>query len=160
FAREKQATADVSHELRTPLTALLTTIDLALRKPRPAEQYRELLQDCRNSAQQMHQIVERMLTLARLDAGVDRLRTQAIDVGQLAAQCAAVGRPLADARGLSLAVRNECNGTPDTSPRVTTDPDKLREVVTNLLHNAIQYNREGGSIELTVAREGHDLEVA
>src|SRR5438270_490697 len=51
FAREKQATADISHELRTPLAALLTTIELALRKPRTAEAYQELLQDCRLSAQ-------------------------------------------------------------------------------------------------------------
>ncbi len=50
FAREKQSTADISHELRTPLAAMLTTIELALRKPRSPEQYREFLQDCRRSA--------------------------------------------------------------------------------------------------------------
>ena len=43
FAREKQAVADISHELRTPLAALLTTTEFGLRKPRAAEQYRELL---------------------------------------------------------------------------------------------------------------------
>ena len=48
--REKQAAADISHELRTPLAALLTTTEIALRKPRSAEQYRELLHDCRLSA--------------------------------------------------------------------------------------------------------------
>ena len=76
FAREKQATADISHELRTPLAALLTTTEIALRKPRTAEEYREMLRDCRLSAQQMTQAVERLLALARLDAGVDRLRPQ------------------------------------------------------------------------------------
>jgi len=65
FAREKQAAADISHELRTPLAALLTTTELALRKPRAAEHYRELMNDCHTSAQQMNQIVERLLTLAR-----------------------------------------------------------------------------------------------
>ena len=50
FAREKQATADISHELRTPLAALLTTTEIALRKPRTAEEYQELLRDCRLSA--------------------------------------------------------------------------------------------------------------
>ena len=45
FAREKQATADISHELRTPLAALLTTIDLALRKQRSGEEYREMLSE-------------------------------------------------------------------------------------------------------------------
>jgi heavy metal sensor kinase len=163
FAREKQATADISHELRTPLAALLTTTELALRKPRSAEHYRELLQDCRLSAQQMNQIVERLLTLARLDAGVDLLRPQPVDVGALAEQCAAVVRPLAEARGLQLAVHaptaGKAAGQADGGARLMTDPDKLREVLTNLLHNAIQYNRPHGTVDVTVARENGHLEV-
>src|SRR5262249_29458277 len=104
FEREKQATADISHELRTPLAALLTTTEIALRKPRSAEEYRELLQDCRASALDMNRAVERLLTLARLDAGVERLKSQSFDAARLAEQCAAVVRPLAEARGLSLTV--------------------------------------------------------
>ena len=153
FAREKQATADISHELRTPLAALLTTTELALRKPRTAEEYQELLRDCRLSAQQMTQGVERLLALARLDAGVDRLRPQEIDAARLAEQCAALVRPLAEARGLTLAVHHA-----GAAP-LTADPDKLREVLTNLLHNAIEYNRPNGAIDVTVAREDGRLEV-
>ena len=154
FAREKQATADISHELRTPLSALLTTTEIALRKPRTVEEYQELLRDCRLSAQQMTQAVERLLALARLDAGVDRLRPRPIDAAQLAEQCAALVRPLAEARGLKLTVRGA-----GPAP-VTADPDKLREVLTNLLHNAIEYNRPGGAIDVTVARQDGQLEVA
>jgi heavy metal sensor kinase len=153
FAREKQATADISHELRTPLAALLTTIELALRKPRTAEAYQELLQDCRLSAQQMTRAVERLLALARLDAGVDRLRPEAVDAAELAEQCAALVRPLAEARGLRLTVHR--NG----SAPLKTDPDKLREIITNLLHNAVQYNRPDGAIDVTVARENGRLRV-
>ena len=160
FAREKQAVADISHELRTPLAALLTTTELALRKPRSAEHYHELLGDVHASAQQMNQIVERLLTLARLDAGVDRLRMQLVDVTDLAQQCADVVRPLAEARGLKLTVKNHSaaiNG--DGFRLVQTDPDKLREIVSNLLHNAIQYNRPGGAVDLSVARANGTLEV-
>jgi two-component system, OmpR family, heavy metal sensor histidine kinase CusS len=150
FAREKQAAADISHELRTPLAALMTTLEVGLKKPRSPEEYRELLEDCRLSGQQMSRLVERLLALARLDAGVDTLRTQQVDVSGLAEQCAAVVRPLADARGVTLRVHR--NG-PTT---MQADPNKLSEVVTNLLHNAIQYNRPSGSIDLTVEREnGH-----
>jgi heavy metal sensor kinase len=161
FAREKQATADLSHELRTPLAALLTTTELALRKPRSGEDYRELLRDCRLSAQQMNQIVERLLTLARLDAGVDVLRPQPVDVAAVAEQCAAVVRPLAEAQGLRLEVHNECGeaGAGASSSRMATDPDKLREVLTNLLHNAVQYNRPNGEIDLRVARDNGHLQV-
>jgi signal transduction histidine kinase len=139
--------------LRTPLAALLTTTEIALRKPRQPEEYRELLQDCRLSAQQMNKMIERMLTLARLDAGVDRMRPQSVDAAALAEQCAAVVRPLAEAHHLTLHVHR--NG----AASLTTDPDKLREVVTNLLHNAIQYNRPEGCIDLSVALTSDRLQL-
>jgi signal transduction histidine kinase len=66
----------------------------------------------------------------------------------VASGCAATIRPLAESHGLSL--------TTDLrpTPTVSTDPDKLREVVINLLHNAVEYNRPGGSVTLSV-REGN-----
>ena len=150
FTREKQATADISHELRTPLSALLTTIDVTLRKPRSAEEYRDALTDCRASGQQIHQAVERLLALARLDAGVEAVRRQQVDAADLAKQCVAVVRPLAEARGLSVNVRGEGPAS------LNTDPAKLREVLNNLLHNAIEYNRPNGRIDVAVARNnGH-----
>src|SRR5262249_53541017 len=74
FAREKQAAADLSHELRTPLAALLTTLEVALRKPRAVEEYREILEEARDSGQHMYGLVERLLALARLDPGAAHLR--------------------------------------------------------------------------------------
>src|SRR5262249_50239482 len=146
FAREKQATADISHELRTPLAALMTTIHVTPRKPRSAGEYKDALEDCRASGQQINQAVERLLALARPDAGVDALRRQTVDAAALAQQCVAVVRPLAEARGLSVRVEGE-----QPAP-LHTDPDKLREVLNNLLHNAIEYNRPNGSIDVAVDR--------
>jgi heavy metal sensor kinase len=155
FGREKQAAADISHELRTPVAALLTRLEISLRKQRSAEEYREVLQDCRESGQQIHQLVERLLALARLDAGADLLRPRDVDANSLADQCAALVRPLAEARGLRLTVHH--NGP----AMLHADPDKLREVLTNLLHNAIEYNKPDGTIDVKVARNnGHlDMEV-
>jgi heavy metal sensor kinase len=146
FDREKQAAADISHELRTPLAALLTTIDVALRKARSVTEYQEILEECRSSGRQMSLLVERLLALARLDAGAVRVRPRTIDAAELALQCADLVRPLAKARDLTLQTH-----VPPTLP-VQTDPDKLREVLTNLLHNAVEYNRPGGSIDLSVER--------
>ena len=150
FAREKQAAADISHELRTPLAALMTTVEVALRKPRKPEDYQEILEDCRASGKQMTQLVEKLLALARLDAGADTLRVREVDVANLAGQCADMVRPLAEARGIHMHLRVSELAT------IQTDPDKLREVLTNLLHNAIEYNRPDGSIDLAVERQnGH-----
>jgi signal transduction histidine kinase len=143
FEREKQASADISHELRTPVASLLTTVEVALRKPRSADEYRQTLEDCRGVARQMRHLVERLMALARLDAGFDKLRPRPVHVGELVEECAALVRPLAGERGLE--VRVHC-----PKPVVwTTDPDKLREVLVNLLHNAVQYNRPDGSIDVS-----------
>jgi heavy metal sensor kinase len=153
FQREKQAAADISHELRTPLAALLTTLDVGLRKPRSADEYREMLQECRAAGQQMNQIIERLLALARLDAGVDNLRPRDVDAAALAEECAALVRPLAEARDVSLRVHH--NGP---AP-LCTDPEKLREILSNLLHNAIQYNRPHGAIDVAVQRDNGDVDL-
>jgi signal transduction histidine kinase len=155
FEREKHAAADISHELRTPVAALLTTLEVGLRKSRSPEEYRELLAECHAAGQQMSHLVERLLTLARLDSGVDGLRPEEIDVTLLAEECVELVRPLARAGDLSLSISR--NGP----AIVRTDSGKLREIVINLLHNAIDYNRPAGSVELIVGeRAGRiDLEV-
>ncbi len=147
FVREKRASADISHELRTPLAALTTTLEVALRKPRSPDDYRQTIDDARQIARQMSKLVERMLMLARLDAGADEVRSEAVDLDELVAGCAAIGKPLAEAQGLRFQVQAERPLT------VRTDPDKVREVVMNLLHNAIEYNQPGGGVEIR-ARAG------
>lgn len=146
FEREKRAAADISHELRTPLAALLTTIEVACRKPRTADQYKQTLEDSRAIAKQMSRLVERMLALAWIDSGADEVRPEAVDVPDLVGGVAAIARPLAEVQGLTFKV--------SVSPNLTvhTDPAKLREVVMNLTHNAIEYNRPGGEVELRAAR--------
>jgi signal transduction histidine kinase len=153
FEREKQAAADISHELRTPLAALLATLEVGLRKSRSPDEYRELLADCYAAGRQMGQLVERLLTLARLDAGAEKLTPQDVDVTRLAEECADLVRPLAQARDLSLEVRR--NGL----VVLRTDADKLREIITNLLHNAVEYNRPAGRIEVVVAESAGQAEL-
>lgn len=148
FAREKQAVADISHELRTPIASLLATIDVALRKPRTPEQYRTALEECRLISRQLGQLVERIMTLATLDAGNDHTQLARLDAGEVAAGCAAVIRPLAAANNVRLTIHA------DEGVTVETDPGKLREVLMNLLHNAVEYNRPDGTIELSARREG------
>lgn len=155
FDREKQSTADISHELRTPLAGLLTTIEVTLRKARTPEEYRETLAECRGLAKLMTQLVERLLTLTRIDSRSDRLRVETVDATELTEQCASLIRPLARANGLNLNVHR--NG----AVQIRTDPDKLREVIANLMHNAVEYNHPAGSVDVSVkSADGTlDLEV-
>jgi signal transduction histidine kinase len=147
FSREKQAVADISHELRTPIAALMATIDVALRKPRTPEQYRETLEECRLISKQLSQLVERIMTLASLDAGNDHTQISRVDAVDLVSGCAAVIRPLAAANGITVELHV------DDPIDIDTDAAKLREVLMNLLHNAIEYNRSNGRIDLTARRD-------
>ncbi len=149
FAREKQAVADISHELRTPIASLLATIDVALRKPRTPEQYRGTLEECRLISKQLGQLVERIMTLASLDAGNDHAQTACTDASELATSCAAVIRPLVTVNNLALTTQIEEELIFDT------DAAKLREVLMNLLHNAVEYNQPNSTIELVAKREGN-----
>jgi signal transduction histidine kinase len=152
FDREKQAVADISHELRTPIAALGVTLDVALKKPRTPEQYKQTLTECRDINTQLGKLVERIMTLATLDAGTARTATEPVDAADLAAACATVIKPLAEAHQVTLTT-SLARPLP-----VTTDPDKLREVLMNLLHNAVEYNRPGGVIELSaVGENGHGI---
>ena len=148
FAREKQAVADISHELRTPIAALMATIDVALRKQRTPDQYRAALEECRLISKQLGQLVERIMTLASLDAGNDRTQIARVDIAELAASCAAVIRPLAAANSIAVDL------SVDSRLETDTDAAKLREVLMNLLHNAVEYNRPDGVIELSAWQEG------
>jgi len=146
FEREKRASADISHELRTPLAALTTILEVACRKVRTAEQYRQSLEDCRGIAKEMSHLVERMLLLAWLDAGADELRPERVELGQLVGGVATIGKPLAENKGLTFRV-NVPNPV-----AIRTDAGKLREAVMNLIHNAIEYNQPGGEVELSAER--------
>lgn len=146
FAREKQSVADISHELRTPIASLLATIDVALRKDRTTEQYKTALTECRLISKQLGQLVERIMTLATLDAGTDHSHVAHTDATELANGCVAVIRPLAEANQVTVTAHI------DDALAFDTDAGKLREVLMNLLHNAVEYNKLGGTIELTVRR--------
>jgi signal transduction histidine kinase len=149
FSREKQAVADISHELRTPIAALMATIDVALRKPRSSEEYRTKLEECREISRQLSQLVERIMKLASLDAGNERTTSSRTDAIELVTSNATIIRPLASANGVSLHLH-----LPDDLIELDTDADKLREVLTNLLHNAVEYNKKDGRIDFSLRREG------
>ncbi|CAN5153636.1 hypothetical protein BH11PLA2_BH11PLA2_43690 [soil metagenome] len=148
FEHDKEAVADISHELRTPVASLLATLDVSLRKPRTTEQYKQTIEDCRGITKQLASLVERVMLLASLDSAPHKVNASEVDGSELAEGCAAVIRPLAEAHGLTLSV-----DAPNPIP-IHTDADKLREVLMNLLHNAVEYNRPGGNVSLSVRNGG------
>jgi heavy metal sensor kinase len=141
FEQQTRFTADASHELRTPLAVMRTHVESALRQPRTPDEYRETLDVCLQSLLRMSNLVQGLLTLARVDAGKLDLRLTAIDLKPLVAECVELLQPLAAEKQVEITLHLR----PAT---VLGDDGQLTQVVTNLLANAIQYNRPGGSVDV------------
>lgn len=146
FAQQKQFTSDASHELRTPIAVLISEAQTMLSRERSLGEYRESMSVCLDTAQKMRRLTESLLELARLDAGQDRLRMERHDISAIVQDCVGLVRPLAAARRL----RVQC----DLEPVETMcDATRIAQVVTNLLTNAIHYNKDEGSIAISTRRD-------
>ena len=134
----------LSHEFRTPLNAIIGYSDLlqagvpeVVSTPVHAQIERIGL-----SARHLLSLIEEILTFSRLEAGRERLRLESGDVHSLVAESRAIVEPLARAKGLSLTVRE-----PDHAIEIVSDLRKVRQVLINLLDNAVKFTQQGG-IEL------------
>jgi heavy metal sensor kinase len=150
FERQTRFTADASHELRTPLTVQMAELEWALSRPRSSEDYERSLQVCMTAAQRMRAVVEGLLTLARADADPTPLRREPVDLASLAHEAAQSLRESAAERGITLRV----DGAAAT---IAGDPDRLRELILNLLANAVQYNASGGHVICSTRDSENDV---
>jgi two-component system, OmpR family, sensor kinase len=141
FAQQRQFASDAAHELRTPVSVMLTQTQTALSREREAADYKQTVEACQRAAQRMRTLIESLLALARLDAGQEILKRLRFDFSKTVADGVALTKPLADERGVKIFT--------ELSPlEITGDAGRLAQVVTNLLMNAIQYNREGGQVRV------------
>ncbi|MCW5890820.1 MAG: HAMP domain-containing histidine kinase [bacterium] len=149
--------AHISHELRTPLTAVREAVQLLReRVPGPLTPRQERLVDIVGAAtERMLRLVNRILDLSRLRAGLAPFDRRAVDVGRLVERAAGELQPQADAAGVRVLARS------DADLVLYGDPERLLEVVTNLLANAVKATSEGGLVEVLarVAGQG-SVEIA
>ena len=137
-------TADASHELRGPLGAMRAAVEIALQKPRESEEYRNVLASLGEQCERLTSLVNGLLLLARADAGEVLIRREAVDLAALACEVGEMFDPLAEEKGIQLVTHTSSPVT------VTGDPSRLRQLVTNLLDNAIRFTEPGGSVTLRV----------
>lgn len=149
FAQQKQFTADASHELRTPLAVLISEAQTTLARPRSEQEYRETIETCLSTAQQMRKLTETLLELARQDSGPENIPLESVDLATVATDIVKLIRPLATQRDLKIIM--------DLSPAQSLgNPDRLGQVVTNLLANAIEYSKPGGRIRVTTRSDDNE----
>jgi heavy metal sensor kinase len=149
FEQQARFTADASHELRTPLTVLRSQTQLALSRPRSAEEYRKTIEECLRATERMTGLVEGLLMLARADAGKLDMRHEPVDLKRVTADTITQLRPLAVGLGVTVAAQLE-------DAKVKGDTTRLGQVITNLVTNAVRYNRPGGQVRVRLAVHGDD----
>ena len=146
FAQQARFTSDASHELRTPVSVILSQTQTALSRERSGPEYREALEACQRAARRMKALTESLLELARLDAGQAALKRERFDLCRVAQECVELVRPLAAERGIQI----HCDVAPIDC---LGDAGRIGQVVTNLLTNAIHFNRDQGEVRLAAQVE-------
>lgn len=152
FLHLHRFSADASHELRTPLTILHGELEaMAQQTDLPAE-LREGLGSTLEETERLAKIVENLLTISRLEAGEAKMERARVDLSEITRNTAEQMRLLADEKNVSLKI------SANDSVPVEGDSSRLKQVIVNLLDNAIKYTPAEGLVEIVTAnRDGHAI---
>ena len=153
FEQQKQFTADASHELRTPLAGLLATTELALAKDRTPDEYRKHLQYWFINATRMQKLVEGLLVLARLDHHDGSAKLEPIALLPILENCVQATELIASEKQIQVHLR-------PISEKVLGNANQLERVFTNLIENAIRYNRQGGQVWIESKMLGSNIAIS
>ncbi len=145
FEREKRFTSDAAHELMTPLSSMRSDAEIMLRKPRSKEEYRETIQRMLVETRRMSEMVHLLLQLSRVES-VHRSEAERVNVSRITEAVVAEYRQKAQAKDIAMAV--------DITPKLQIRAHEayIKEVINNLLENALKYTPEGGAIDLQLQR--------
>jgi len=153
FSAQKRFTADASHELRTPLTVLKGEIEIALKKNRSPEEYKEVLESNMEEVDRLTNIVKDLLFLAKADDGKTLLNIEEIQLNTICEDTIKQIEFLAREKKIQIETHM------DSDIKIKGDADKIKQVLLNLLDNGIKYNNEHGKVSLIVCKKENYAEI-
>lgn len=151
-AAKSQFLAVASHELRTPLNAIIGFAEVMVHRihgPMGNPKYTEYAEDIRDSGLHLLALINDILDLSKIEAGKMDLRLEVVDLPALAADCVRLMRGRVEAASLDLRVVS----TDEQAPHLRADAMKVRQVLLNLINNAVKYTPSGGTITVAVERD-------
>jgi len=147
--------AEFVHELRTPLASLSTATYLLLRPEMSREQQEQIVSNIHNETLRLNSLASSFLDLARLESGRVRFRKSTFDVIDLLHECSDVMASKAEEDHIQIRLIE-----PEGPTLLEADRDKIKQVILNLLSNALKYNRKNGSIILKTESQVHQLVIS
>jgi heavy metal sensor kinase len=152
---QRQFMASASHELRTPVSVIQTATEVILERPvRENDEYREVLTIIGEQSARLSRMVQDMFTLARADSEGYRLVMEPVYLDEIVDECAQAASVMARGRAIRLDTHLSFEET------LTGDDGLLRQLVMNLLDNAIRYTPSGGRVTVSTTREGDTAIIA
>ncbi|HEU5261228.1 MAG TPA: ATP-binding protein [Gemmatimonadales bacterium] len=143
FAALRRFTADASHELKTPLTVVRAGVERSLTTPGLPQETLATLEETLQEIKRMTELVDALLTLARADEGIAPLHREPVDLRAIVEEARETGELLAEQAGVSMEV-----ATPPEPVVVPVDASRIRQLLLNLLTNAVKYTPSGGRVSL------------
>jgi signal transduction histidine kinase len=151
--QQSDVVTEMVHEIRTPLSALMAVGHLLLRPEITEEKRLELVGVLQRETSRLAQLTTGFLDMARLESGRVRFNYERLSLQDLVDECVGLVEPQAAEYGVSLSV-----SLPPSLPQIESDHDMLKQVLLNLLTNALKYNHKGGQVRVTAeALPGHLL---
>jgi signal transduction histidine kinase len=142
--------ANMSHELRTPLNAIIGFSEvIKLDAQQPKERYPEYAKYIHEAAVHLLEVINGILDLARIEAGKVELEEAAVPVAGLVDLAVTTLRPLADKKLVNLEYRHDI-----IEPVIFVDQTKFKQVLFNVLSNAVKFTKPGGSVMVNCANDG------
>ncbi|UCD83385.1 MAG: HAMP domain-containing protein [Deltaproteobacteria bacterium] len=147
FESQRRFTGDVSHEIRSPLTIIKGNIEVALRKERDTDEYQRVLRCNLEEIDRIAKLVSDLLVLARADYGDFQLHIESLRLDQLLSEVAIYCQDWARHKNIELdqKIKGEIS--------INGDKDRLRQLMLNLVENALMYTPPSGRIELLLGKE-------
>jgi len=155
FLSVRAFTGNASHELRTPISLLRTEIEVALYRPRDAEEYRAILSRLHAETMRMTSLVENLLSLARADGGAESLALVPTHAAELFSQIQEIWGPAMNRAMLDFRVE-----APPEHLLVLCDKQSLSRLLSILLENASKYTPPGGAVEVRAAESGERVSLS